>query len=138
MIEEKDFMYWDKHVNNESVYYIVDPGQTKDNCNLDENFKGNVIIVASPDEGHWGGTGFHKGRGGKIGTFLYYPVWSLPELISFSSFFDVHVTEHQIVCRFGRFSRFGMFGGVPRMVFSTRKTNNQALEGLTVESAISL
>ena len=147
VIEEKDFKYWDEHVNNESVYYIVDPCQTKDNCNLHVNFKGKVIIVASPDDRHWGESDFNKGRGvdnskeigGTGGTFLYYPVWTLSELIASSSYLTAkcHLDESEIRARFGR------FGGVPRYVFATdisscESKQIQCLEMINDEAAISL
>ena len=141
-IPEFEFNYRDREINKPSTYYIVDPGRTKDNCNLDENFYGQVIIVASPDERHWGGTDFDKGRGGiknKRGKYMYFPVWTLPELIASSSYFDLHVPQDEIRHRFCR------FGGVPRIIFSSsgdyilyKESQHRALEGLTVASAISL
>jgi hypothetical protein len=37
-----------------TTYYIVDPGETVDNCSCPADFKPKIIIVASPDERHWG------------------------------------------------------------------------------------
>jgi hypothetical protein len=35
---------------DQSTYYIVDPGQTKNNCNPSNTFAPKVILVTSPDE----------------------------------------------------------------------------------------
>jgi hypothetical protein len=126
--------------NNQSTYYVVDPHRTKDDCNLDASYEGKVIIVASPDEVHWGGSEFTKNRANDMGIFLIYPVWSLQELIMSSVIFtgtDTMITIADIEERFWR------FGGVPRSIFSKnyedqKQLQNQALANLTSESAITL
>jgi hypothetical protein len=126
VIEEKDFKYWDTNVNQADIYYVVDPGPTIDNCNLSSAFKGKVIIVASPDDQHWGGSEFDKGRGfvvslndaqkrgGTQGMFLYYPVWSLAELLASIPFItkDYDIEESAVKVRYRK------FGGVPRYIFT--------------------
>lgn len=57
VIQEDKFNYMDDELSKPSVYYVVDPGLTKDSCNPNIDFKGKVIIIASPDDGHWGGGG---------------------------------------------------------------------------------
>lgn len=54
VIQEDKFNYMDDELSKPSVYYVVDPGLTKDSCNPNIDFKGKVIIIASPDDGHWG------------------------------------------------------------------------------------
>ena len=100
-------------INQLSTYYVVDPGSTKDNCNLPNNFKGKVIIVASADEGHWGGSDFIKWRNDVMGLFLYFPVWTMPELIHSAPYMKNKINEDEIRNRFIR------FGGVPRHIFCT-------------------
>ena len=71
LIQEKDFNILDENINQTSTYYIVDPGNTKDNYNPPDFFQGQVIIVASPDEGHWGGSYFlSRRRVNSSGTVL--------------------------------------------------------------------
>jgi hypothetical protein len=62
-------------------YYVVDPGLTKTSCNPAHLVPARVIIVASPDERHWGGSSFTKNDQSGLGGFiLYFPSWSLLEL----------------------------------------------------------
>ena len=42
------------------TYYLVDPGKNKSSCDPDPMVAARVIIVASPDERHWGGSAFTK------------------------------------------------------------------------------
>jgi hypothetical protein len=98
-----------------STYYVVDPGLTKDNCNPPVDFKGKVIIVASPNEGHWGSSSFTKCKGDIRGIFLYYPMWTLQELIEAREVFtgiETNISENEIK------ERFFQFGGVPAYIFS--------------------
>jgi hypothetical protein len=93
-----------------TTYFIVDPGRTKDDCNPVPSFLPKVIIVASPDSGHWGDMEFTKYRVGGSGTFRHYPVWSLEELraarpIVFPGLTEVEISE-----------RYRLFGGSPRYV----------------------
>jgi DUF1365 family protein len=53
VIPQKSFQL--SNYNDKSTYYVVDPGQKKDSCNPLRDFKGKVIIVSSPDDGHWVG-----------------------------------------------------------------------------------
>ena len=148
VIEEKYFKKRDVNVDKEDIYYVVDPGETTDSCNL-SGYQGKVIIVASPDEGHWGGSNFDKGRGfpspsgngfrDRPGIFLYYPVWTLSELLaSFSYITKSHTLDESTLK-----NRFLVFGGVPRYVFSENvesyaKKQKTALEGLRPDSAFDL
>jgi hypothetical protein len=61
-------------LDDPSTYYVVDPGETKDSCNPDTDFKAKVIIVSSPDNRHWGDSGFEKLRDSVRGFFMYYPL----------------------------------------------------------------
>jgi hypothetical protein len=72
VIRENEFIYDDPVVNNEAIYYIVDPGQFNGNCNLNTAYKGKVIIVASPNSRHWGRNEFGKDRRGVRGKFLFF------------------------------------------------------------------
>jgi hypothetical protein len=119
VIAETDFDRSDKRVDNDSIYYIIDPGQSKNSCNPDELFSGKVIIVASPDECHWGAREFIKHRNGyetKGGTFRYFPVWNLEEILAAAQYFptegNIILSDNDIV------QRFGVVGGVPRLIFS--------------------
>jgi hypothetical protein len=123
--------------NKPTTYYIIDLGETKDSCDLGSGYRGNVIIVASPDERHWGESQFRKERGGRQGIFLYYPVWNVQELIASSKYFNDSIDEEEIRNRFHR------FGGVPRHIFTnnyekTIKIQKEALAKLTSQSALAL
>jgi hypothetical protein len=50
-IPQKSFYFTDC---DESRYYLVDPGNTKDSCNPSHKFKQKVNVVASPDDQYWG------------------------------------------------------------------------------------
>ena len=65
-------------LKNRETYFIIDPGVTTTNCNPDPNVKAKVLIVASPDERHWGGNTFPKDQPGwPGGLYWYFPPWSL-------------------------------------------------------------
>lgn len=65
-----------------STYYVVDPGNTKRNCNPRSGFQPKVIIVASPDERHWNESEYGKVRGSVDGYFMFFPLWTLDELLN--------------------------------------------------------
>ena len=142
-LSESEFIYNDSEINKLEIYYIVDPGRTVDNCNLNELFSGNVIIVASPDERHWGGSDFMKSRNDKAGIKLFFPVWTLQELMLSSAYItkkpESMLTEAIIKERFYR------FGGVPRFIFATSSRysvevdeQQVALTDLSTNAALSL
>jgi hypothetical protein len=108
---QQEKLFNTRTINTLSTYYIVDPGRTKDNCNLADTFKGKVIIVASPDKRHWGGANFFKGDNGNCGKFLIYPIWTLNELICASPYISSTINEKVIE------SRYTKVGGVPRHIF---------------------
>ncbi len=146
VFRENDFDRYDENINQLSTYYIVDPGKTKDDCNLPDDFRGKVIIVASPDERHWGASEFVKRRGRNSGgTRRYLPVWTLPELMEALPVFgtcdgvSLGLTKEDIKDRFQR------FGGVPRYVFASRSAyedqlsaQDEALEALSENDAMRL
>ena len=95
------------------TYLIVDPGDTKDSCDPPGEVKAKVIILASPDENHWGGNAFEKRDETKDGGFfLYFPPWSIAELIAGASqigqLLPAKLTQDCITLA------FSVFGGVPR------------------------
>lgn len=101
-------------VDNIQNYYIVDTGTTfEENCNPDDQVKCRVVLIASPNERHWGGNKFTMLRGGKMsGTFLYYPSWTLSELLlSYSMMVNSTINEnltHTIIQK-----RYHEVGGIP-------------------------
>ena len=121
-IREYEFYYDDEHVNNESVYYVVDPGATVDDCNLHTKFRGKVIIVASPDNRHWGESNFQKRRRGTVGTFLYYPMWKFTELLHAGKYFDFKLEDEEII------RRYEIVGGIPRNIFTDDDSFNDILK----------
>jgi GTPase SAR1 family protein len=108
-------IFAETNYNDKSTFYVVDPGLTKNNCNPPIFFKGRVIIVASPDERHWGESSFGKEFDDTVGMFMYFPAWNLCELLPSLSVFDPSNTidKHEVE------SRFFKFGGVPRSIFAT-------------------
>jgi hypothetical protein len=111
VIQERLFLSSDIEVDKPSIYYVVDPGLTKSNCNLRTDFKGKVIIIASPDERNWGGAGFRKDRDGVMGTFLFFPVWNLLELSNAGPYINPNITMDDIE------DRYQKVGGIPRHIF---------------------
>jgi hypothetical protein len=59
--------------------YIVDPGETKDSCSP-SCFAPKFMLVASPDDRHWGGSDFTKKRSKTRSEFKFFPVWNLEEI----------------------------------------------------------
>jgi hypothetical protein len=118
-----------------STYYVVDPGQTKDDCNPNGMFQAKVILVVSPDDRHWGESEFAKIRGLVQGFFRFFPVWFLEELLSARPILGPTLSEEQIR------ERYRQVGGVPRHVFArTQKAfeavlskQEMALNGLSAE-----
>jgi hypothetical protein len=154
VIRENEFDYDDENVNNDSVYYVVDPGKTKyTSCDLSSRYQGQVIIIASPDDEHWAGSEFFKGRNSKQGILMFFPVWTLQELLESSLIFlpaKSELTPTQYIEYIESNSklikkRFDQFGGVPRYVFAKHdEYNNQiqvqdrALADLSSEAAVYL
>lgn len=102
---------------NQETYYVVDAGKTKDNCSPGPFVVCRVIIVASPDEQHWGGSGFMKddqtGLGGEI---RYFPAWSLPQLEAASTLLS------KVQFQVGDVQElYTIFGGIPRHVFAPKR-----------------
>ena len=124
-----------------STFYIVDPGKTKDSCDLDDLFQPKLMIVASPDEGHWGGSEFRKDRGIVLGIFRVYPMWDLEELqlarAYLSTFSGVQLTADVVE------ARFRQVGGVPRHIFSSNfneklQIQDEAIVALTNDQVIKI
>ena len=159
VIRENEFDDSNEHFNNRNLYFIVDPGETKDSCSPGTDFVGKLIIVTSPFEGHWGEREFHKGRGRDsdlssddlemriffennlkrvetIGAFLYYPIWTLPELLASYPY----ITKAKLNTSTVR-DRFFKFGGVPQYIFASNILGNElaqseALSALSLDTAI--
>jgi hypothetical protein len=72
-------------------YYIVDTGDSEISYNPSVAFRPKVVIVATPDERHFG-SGFLKMRGSGddrvCGKMMYYPLWSLAELEAARRYFN--------------------------------------------------
>eukprot|EP00978_Attheya_sp_CCMP212_P013710 scaffold34477_cov40-Attheya_sp.AAC.1 len=94
-------------------YYVVDPGRTQTSCDPVHLVFARVIIIASPDKRHWGGSGFTKNDQSGLGGFiLYFPSWSLFELEAASNEVSgVRFQNGQVA------ELYAIFGGVPRHVF---------------------
>ena len=125
VVREKDFDYFEEQYNNPSIYYVIDPGQTSDNCAPPGNYDGKVIIVTSPDEKHWGGSNFLKDRQGASGIFLFYPVWTLHEILAAKSFFGRSLKEDDIR------DRYEKVGGIPRHIFQDNLKFSNTLDDQT-------
>ena len=123
------------------TYYIVDPGMTKVNCNPPRRVLARVIIVASPDERHWGGNSFPKVEPGYPGGFYrYFPPWSLVELQAAAQELPSPVqVQPQEIKR-----QFCVFGGIPRHVLHTSQAQEnrdqlqQKIKALTQTQAQNL
>lgn len=104
------------------TYYVVDPGVTKTSCNPGPFVVSRVIIVASPDERHWGGSGFMKDTNTGLlgGEIRYFPAWTLPELQAASAkLSNVQFENGQVA------ELHSIFGGIPRQVFApSRQARN--------------
>jgi hypothetical protein len=117
------------------TYYIVDPSNTKKSCCPEVDFLPKTIIVSSPDSRHWGGSAFGKRRENTYGQFMFFPIWTLKELLDARPELGEHLTEDE-VCE-----RYRYFGGVPRHVFTKHNIENNlfaqdiAIRGLTPEQA---
>jgi hypothetical protein len=113
------------------TYYVVDPGKTKTSCNPGPFVVCRVIIVASPDERHWGGSGFTKDEETALGGEIrYFPAWTLPQLeIASMQLSNVQFQAGEVA------ELFSIFGGVPRQVFAPkRKERNRKQLQTKVES----
>jgi hypothetical protein len=81
-----------------------------------------LIIVASPDARHWGGSSFEKDDQQGLGGFIrYFPLWSLAQLTAGSTaLLDVQFQENHVA------ELYSIFGGIPSLVFApTRKQQNE-------------
>lgn len=103
------------------TYYLIDPGKTKTSCNPGPFVVCRVIIVASPDDRHWGGSGFMKDEDGVLGGEIrYFPPWTLSQLKAAST--QLSNVQFQV----GEVEElYDIFGGIPRHVFAPeRKERN--------------
>lgn len=129
VIREVEFDSADTNVNKADIYYVVDPGKTDDNCNLDDNFTGKIIIVASPDSVHWGRGDFGKQRGRSLpGIFLFHPVWELDELITSKQYFRYSLNDDVVIYRYEK------VGGIPRHIF----TDVATFDGIMINQVAAL
>jgi hypothetical protein len=105
-----------------ATYYVVDPGQTKDNCNPEANFRPKVINVTSPDPRHWGGGEFFKRRGSVNGELKIFPLWELEELLRARPVLGPQLSVAEVK------NRYYQVGGVPRQVFADDVSFSRTLD----------
>lgn len=122
-------------LSDNDTFHIVDPGKTKDDCDVSTAIHPKVLIVASLDRRHWGGREFAKVRGSVKGYFRYYPIWTLSELLDARCVLGNQLSEEDI------FERYRQVGGIPRHVFdvdgvsTTLEVQKQALFNLKENQA---
>jgi hypothetical protein len=110
-----------------TTFFIIDPDKTADTCDPSVFVMAHVIINASPANGHWGGNEFAKARGGYVGgLFLFFPLWSLVELLAAAQLINAAVDAETVR------SRYRLVGGVPRSVFGVPRSVEPALKRLRV------
>jgi hypothetical protein len=97
-----------------STNFIVDPGDTKDSCLQGTMFNPRFIIVASPDDRHWGENEFDKSRGGIGGLFMHYPLWELEELLLARSLLRPDMSGGEVAARYQE------MGGIPSIIFGSQ------------------
>jgi hypothetical protein len=98
-------------LQNPKAFFIIDPGRTNDSSDP-EAIKAKLILASSPNSKHWGGSSFSKiGLGFYGGTFMYYPMWSLDELLAARPILNKELTELAVR------QRYFNVGGVPRHIF---------------------
>ena len=134
---EKDGIRGVNSLKEPSTFYIVDPGSTSDSCLPKTSLKARTIIVSSPNERHWGGNEFDKLRDDVIGTFRYFPLWDLHEILMAQPYLSSTVITGEEVE-----ARFRVVGGVPRHIIlhedylgRVLRSQNEAIEALTVRQA---
>jgi hypothetical protein len=135
IMEARKFNQFDEKY--ESTYYVVDPGKTKDDCDLSLIFLGKVIIVASLDDRHWGESEFTKRRRLFMGKFLYFPVWEEWELFHLAPYMKNKICRDEIQ------RRFVQFGGVPRYIFESDLTDvidkqKDAITNLSAQTVLTI
>ena len=129
-------------LNDSSTFYIVDPGSSRSNCAPDTLVKARTIIVSSPDACHWGYNNFGKRRGSVMGRFMYFPLWSLKDILMaqpyfLSSWCPDNLSEEKVT------ERFRQVGGVPSHIFlededfqNILQHQNGAVDELTAREAL--
>jgi hypothetical protein len=147
VVQEKDFenntmvsfSYFKEEEDFPPKYYVVDPGETKDDCSPDRTFQGRFILVSSPDEGHWGGNQFGKQKGNSGGLFRIFPLWNLKELLSARQYIKADMSADEVE------QRYHQVGGVPGNVFATElgfsgvlMTQTYAINALTKEQLMDI
>jgi hypothetical protein len=110
-----------RSLKDPSTYYIVDPGKFNGSCDPDDDFLPKVIIVASPDSKHWGGSEFYKTRDGGKGVLKFFPVWELNEILEARQVVGPKMTVEEVEMRYGH------VGGVPRDIFDDDEGFKEAL-----------
>jgi hypothetical protein len=103
----------ERHTNDKGPqnYYVVDPGETKGTCCPSANFHQHFILVSTPDERRWGESSFQKEIGSTSGTFRYFPIWNLEELLAARPYINMGISHEEVQ------RRHYLVGGVPGHVF---------------------
>jgi hypothetical protein len=84
-------------------------------------YHGRFILVASPDARHWGGSEYKKQRKSIFGSFRFFPLWSLTELLAARPYIRNDFSDDDV------HQRYYLFGGVPRNVFIAKERVNSIL-----------
>jgi hypothetical protein len=100
-----------KEVFDDKTYFVIDPGPTKLSANPSEDVLAKVIINASPDRNHWGGSAFTKGGKG-TGVHCYYPLWTLDELVAAARYIEHPFEGNSEEYRKLVSKSFRLFGGL--------------------------
>lgn len=110
------------------TYYIVDPGLTKTSCNPSGLVQAFVIIVAFPDDRHWGGNSFTKRAPGyKGGMYRYFPPWTLAQLVAAGPLLSSRTV---LSSRDEIPKNFEVFGGIPWNVFAASRVAEENKKNL--------
>uniref|UniRef100_A0A0K6S988 Uncharacterized protein n=1 Tax=Chromera velia CCMP2878 TaxID=1169474 RepID=A0A0K6S988_9ALVE len=121
-----------------STFFLIDPGSNQGSCDPSFRVEAKVIMNASPDSKHWGNEFDKRQQDGEAyGIFLYYPLWTLLELLAASGFLSPsgYLIEEDVLLE-----RYREFGGTPRAVFAPesdlqglRRKQKKGVHALTPE-----
>ncbi|KAL3923652.1 MAG: hypothetical protein SGILL_001537 [Bacillariaceae sp.] len=126
-------------LQDQNAYYVVDPGKSKESCDVDADFSAHFIMAASCDNRHWGAGEFTKLRGKKTkGKFIYASHWEEASLFTVKRYIGLGHLEDQEIS-----NRYRAVGGSVRAIQSYSEDEfkqdvENALSGITKEVAHSL